>query len=78
MGGILPCGCLVLNWMLLKRRTGNGERGTGSGSVDQGTWKGEQGAGNGNGERETENGERGTGRRETTTPKLCALLLYKI
>ena len=56
MGGILPCGCLVLNWMLLKRRTGRGER--------------EQGAGNGKGERETGNGEQ-----ETTTPKLCALLL---
>ena len=58
MGGILPCGCLVLNWMLLKR-------GTGSGYVDQGKWKGEQGAGNGNGERETGNGERGNDHTQT-------------
>ena len=65
MGGILSCGCLVLNWMLLKRGTGNGERGTGSGSVDQGTWKGEQGAGNGNGERGTGSGERGNDHTQT-------------
>ena len=51
MGGILLCGCLVLNWVLLKRGTGSGER-------EAGTGKGEQGAGNGKGERETGSGKR--------------------
>ena len=59
MGGILLCGCLVLNWMLLKRGTGNGERGTGN--EEQGT---------GNGGRRAGSGERGT-----STPKLSVLLL---
>lgn len=56
MGGILLCGCLVLNWMLLKRETGSGERGTwsrkrgkGSGNGEQGVGEGKRGAGNGTG-----------------------------
>ena len=41
MGGILLSGCLVLNWMLLKRGTGNGERGTRDG--ERGKASGERG-----------------------------------
>ena len=50
MGGILLCGCLVLNWMLLKRETGSGERGAGNVEQETGKGKRERGAGSGGGE----------------------------
>ena len=47
----------ILQWMLVKLVTGNGERGTGNGKREMGNGKRETG----NGERGTENGEPGTG-----------------
>ena len=56
MGGILLCGCLVLNWMLLKRETGSGERGAGNVEQETGKGKRERGAGSGGGKRGAGNG----------------------
>src|SRR5947208_2700661 len=52
---------------VLTRKTGNGDRGQGTGLLqlrERGAGSGERGTGNGNGERGTGNGERGTGNGE--------------
>ena len=71
MGGILPCGCLVLNWMLLKRGTGNGEQEVGTWIRERGRGTRERVTGTGNGKRGTGNGERGEGKRPHPNFALC-------
>ena len=65
MGGILPCGCLVLNWTLLKRGTGNGEQEVGTWIRERRRGNRERVTGTGKEERETGNGERGNDHAQT-------------